>query len=239
MDEMRESHDLDENQKSVAPKDSITGASHAIDSGEFQDSIVIHVKEQQPLPGMGSSEVGQQTVKLGEQLQNLIAAAKTAISATSIELPGVTENGKERVNLINGRLHGEWESVNERELELLMRTVVFVASQVVGAEQITHVTNKVLSETSIQKTLQQLETRISELEAVANQVTDKIASVDAPDHSTLRWLVLGGAILLAVGAGAIIPLVAGAVTAEVILTNEVAIAAVVFAAATLLKDIDR
>ena len=76
-------------------------------------------------------------------------------------------------------------------------------------------------------------------EVVANQVTDKITFADASDHSTLQWLVLGGAILLAVGAGAMIPLVAGTMTAEAILTNELAIAAAVFAAATLLKDLDR
>ena len=107
--------------------------------------------------------MGRQTVESDEQWQNLIAAAKTVASASPVELSGVTENSKERVNLIKIRVNGKWEPVNERELEVLMRVVALVASQVVEAEQIRRVANKVLSETSIQETLQQLESRISEL----------------------------------------------------------------------------
>jgi hypothetical protein len=239
MDEMRESHEGGESKNSVAGGESFTGASDAEYQGELQDSIVIHRKRQSPLLGVENSPVGRQTVESDEQWQNLIAAAKTVASASPVELSGVTENSKESVNLIKIRVNGKWEPVNERELEVLMRVVALVASQVVEAEQIRRVANKVLSETSIQETLQQLESRISELEVVANQVTDKITFADASDHSTLQWLVLGGAILLAVGAGAMIPLVAGTMTAEAILTNELAIAAAVFAAATLLKDLDR
>jgi hypothetical protein len=96
--------------------------------------------------------------------------------------------------------------------------------------------NKILTETSIQERLSQIADRVTELDEAVEKVTDKITSAGDPNRGTLRWLVLGSAIFLAVGAGAFIPLLAGAATAEVILTNEVAITAVVLAAVTLIKD---
>jgi hypothetical protein len=173
-----------------------------------------------------------------QKVQDLVAVAtKATLRAASIDLPQAVEKGKETVSMISEHVSSKkWLPATERELEVFTRGIVLGVLQTVEAEQITHVVNKVLAETSIQENLSRIADKVAKLDEAVEKVTDKITSADDPNRSALRWLVLGGAIFLAVGAGAFIPLLAGAATAEVILTNEVAITAVVLAAATLIKE---
>jgi hypothetical protein len=171
-----------------------------------------------------------------QKLQVLVTAIKEAdLLDGHIEFPDVMQDGKETVSMISDRVSsGTWLPVDARELELFTRGVLACA-QVIGTEQIKRAVNEVLSGPSIRKMLQQIVNDAPQMDGVVDQAISKITPTDDPNHGTLRWLVLGSAILIAAGTGVIVPLVAGAAMAEVILTNEVAIAALAIGAAALIK----
>lgn len=176
-------------------------------------------------------------LELGQKLEQLVSAIrKTALLEATIELSKVAEKSQEKISEIGEKTRqGTWRDIGPRELELFARAVVLGVSQIPETESIKHVVEEALEDASFRKTLGQLADRVSELNQVVEQVTDKMASADDPNQNMFRWVVLGCAVLLAVGAGAIVPLMAASATAEVILTNEVAIFAVAIAAATLIK----
>ena len=170
-----------------------------------------------------------------QELQNVAAITKAVRLNGQVEFPDVVRLGKETVSMMSDRARSApWLPVDARELELFTRSVV-LAAQVIGTEQITRAVNEVLSDPSIRKTLHQIANNAPQMDEVVDQATSKITPTDDPNRGTLRRLVLGSAILIAAGAGVIVPLVAGVAMAEVILTNEVAIAAVAIGAAALIK----
>src|SRR5207245_1795494 len=98
-------------------------------------------------------------------MQDLVAAAIKAARSASIELPQTVEKGTKAVSVISEHVSSEgWLPVDEHELEAFTRGIVLDVLQTAGAEQITHLVNKILTETSIQERLSQIADRVTELD---------------------------------------------------------------------------
>jgi hypothetical protein len=103
----------------------------------------------------------------------------------------------------------------------------------VGIETVTYAADEILSDRSSAETLRRAADHVRPLIDMADRVAETIEPTDPTRRVALRWWILAGAILLAAGVAAV-PLI-GSVTAEIVLTNELAFAAVAAALAALLK----
>lgn len=180
-------------------------------------------------------------LRAGPSLHELIVGAleKAILVEAKIDETQVTRQGKETIAQISklDKL-GTWLPADARELEAFTRGVVLASVTIVGQQGVGRAADELLNDPASRNALRQITASAlgrAELAKVAEEVTDKITSANDPNRSTLFWMVLGAAALLAIGAGVIVPLLAGSAIAEVVLTNEVAIAAMAFGAAALMR----
>jgi hypothetical protein len=167
------------------------------------------------------------------------ALERASLVEAKIDEAQITRQGKEAITQISELVQsGTWLPADARELEAFTRGVVLASVTIVGQQEIGRVAAEFLHDPSSRDALHQIAASAlgrAELAKVAEEVTDKITSAGDPNRSTLFWIVLGAAALLAIGAGVIVPILAGSAIAEVVLTNEVAIAAMAFGAAALMR----
>jgi hypothetical protein len=167
----------------------------------------------------------------------LSALPETPESAARVDVDEVVELGKAAVGNINEAMRpGQWLTVDERDLRRLIDAVL-VAVRSVGVGPVGEAADAFLRDASSSQTLRRLtETeRPPELTGLADRVTGKITPSDGAAGPALGPLVLAGALLLAAAAGVVLPLIAASAIPEIILTNEVAIAAVAVGVAALMK----
>ena len=164
----------------------------------------------------------------------LSALTKAPESAARVDVDEAVKLGKATVGNLNEAMRpGQWHTLDERELRLYI-DVVLVAFRSVGVGPIEEAANALLRDASSSEILRRLteRERPPELTGLVDRVTGEIPPSDGAARPALGPLVLAGALLLA--AGVVLPLIAAA-TIEIILTNEVAIAAVVVGVAALMK----
>ena len=127
------------------------------------------------------------------------------------------------------------EAVGDRPVDeaqlLQLVSVVKDAVGKVGPEPIMHIVEQLLADQEAEERLRDITSGPPAAPEVTARVISQVEQADRSEGA-VRTLVIAGAVLLM--AGAAIPVVAG-VAAETILTNEIATAALVAAAAALLK----
>jgi hypothetical protein len=99
-----------------------------------------------------------------------------------------------------------------------------------GTETTIRADEKIMRGRSSAKAMRMLTENLGPLDDVASEVAAKLEPRDRTRRRLLRWWILAGAILLAVGLAAVVPLI-GAPLAETVLTNE--LTAVAALAATI------
>lgn len=174
-----------------------------------------------------------------KSIKDFVTEVTQVARAIDNQFPKVVQQAKEVLEMVKGNIQSKsLRQVEATELEAFAHRIVLGTIQITSNDQLARVVQAILSDDSAMETLQQLVELAqisSQLTDVANQVTGKIARPGDPDRKWVSPLMLGAAfVLAAMTAGAVVPLLAGAVV-QTILANEVAIAAVVVGAAALVN----
>ena len=184
-----------------------------------------------------AAELG--TGQLTENVRSILAAitdrpvgARPGL-VTHVELGIVVEVGTTKLAHVGEVVQsGLWQPVGQRELEDFTNKVL-TAIEAVGIETVSHAADEILRDRSRTDTLRKAAQQVGPLSDMADRAAEKLEPTDPTRRRALRWWILAGAILLAAGVAAVA--LVGSVTAEIVLTNELALAAVAAALAALLK----
>jgi hypothetical protein len=176
---------------------------------------------------------------LAENVRSLLAAVTErpvgaqAGTVTNVKIRIVVEIGTTKLAHVGEVVQsGMWKPVAPPELEDFTNKILS-AIEAVGIETVTHTADEILNDRPSAETLRRAADHVRPLIDMVNRIAETIEPTDPTRRVALRWWILAGAILLAAGVAAI-PLI-GSVAAEIVLTNELALAAAAAALAALLK----
>jgi hypothetical protein len=163
-----------------------------------------------------------------------VAPATQVVPSARVELNVVVELGKKRLVQVSEQVSlGQLGPVAAPELQDFMERLLDTVEKV-GTETTVRAAEKIMRGRSSAKAMRMLTENLGPLDDVARKVAAKLEPTDSTRRRILRWWILAGAILLAVGLAAVVPLI-GAPLAETVLTNELtAVAALAASIATWL-----
>jgi len=176
---------------------------------------------------------------LAENIRSILAAiTERPVGArvepvAHVELGKVVEVGATELAHVGEVAQSEqWQTVGPRELEDFTNKVLS-AIEAAGIETVTHAVHEILRDHPFSaETLRRVAEQAGPLRDIADSVAETIEPTDSTRRHALGLWILGGAILLAAGVAAVALI--GSV-AEMVLTNELALAAAVGALAALLR----
>jgi hypothetical protein len=198
------------------------------------------VGESRPPSTPTESATQRELADLANEVRSMLTAVSALVQspaepAAQLDFGKAAELGKAMVAGFGKIvLSVEWHPPDAQQLESFVRRVVIGSIREAGSEPVARAAIEVGIDPASQEILSKLTEMTPQLINVADRVAEKIDPSNTAIRSVLRRLVLAGALLLAVGFGALIPIFAPA-AAENVLANEVAIAAIVFGTAARIK----